>query len=889
MGKCLKCGKTVLGRKRKCKNCKVKKKPDDESELFIENNTYSSCNESNHKDIMNTEEENILENTLNDNFIQQLIHLDINEAPEFVAEEDQIALFEIDSLNITLNEYNIPHELGTLTIYTKPKIFNVKKKLYLKIGWIFFLKAGLQCNLLTDYTNEWKSIYNNTILNIEESFKKYFLQMLPINLDKVVFNEYIGEFLSSLVKVIGQDVFLYGKGLKCSINSQYIRNLLLCLSKNDNNKCRIDLAKSMYDHVDQKFDPETFKSFIDSQNNYQISKMRLFSHQFGECTSLVATIKQYDKIIGEFTCYYHNSIVYRKFFDKNKHTIPSILGKTISDRCNFDYISKKNYIELLNEFANNCIGQFLVRRIEFRLLNFENIEENINFFDLVLQNIDKFSTKLSNDFTLNYNIIYYYIKLYETNSLINDQILLEELMRIFFLGLDSEKTNCLIDKTTLKILLIDIRNKYRVYVNDHILEYNIDYAITDRLVLKRIYNSICKDKQLFAIIQYICAGYNNNGFNVAKVIIRKIFFKQLFIDFLQTCNTQCNDQSYCLKAINCANEFNIQLYLKVNNSLEYTDPILKKLSTLNDFMRQGILPPNSLIGECNTLRIRNREFCSKYSYIEYSKLILERFLNYNEPIHGFSNSQVIIQILYVLFNYINKYNWNNINDVFEQFCEYVSDFLFESNFKLFPLYIFTKMHTQNTYCFQWIKLYNDDKVDLEIDSLNLIFNNLDFNSNYEYFEPYEIYDDIINTKSNPLSCYRLPKLSNNVIFDNYIQKINSKFQKDVWENSIGINRNLISTNNVIYISILRFMSSDKIKNLSFKVTKKKSILALRYFMFVSGSIFMQGIGSLTKYIRKDEIIKILPIFEDKHSRNAILIIDEQKFHLFHDSITKLSN
>lgn len=888
MGKCLICGKTVLARRRKCKNCKSKKKPKkDENETFI-SNTYSINKESNDQVTnLNEEEEEVVENSLNDNFIERLIHLDLNEAPEDNIEANPILLFEIDSLNIILNKRNIPHENGSLTIYTNPKVFNIKQNLYLKFGWILFLETGLQCNLLTNYITGWKEIYYKTILNIDEKFKKYFLQILPISLDKVVFNEYIGIFLTSLVEVIGQDIFLYGKGLKSVINSLYIRNLLFCLSQNDNKKGRIDLSKSIYDNVDEKFDPDLFKSFVESQNNYKISKMRLFTHQFGECTSLIATIKHYNIKIGEITCYFHNSIIYRKFFEKNKHTIPSILGKPLSDRCKFDYISKKNYIQMLTEFAKYSIDKFLIRRIEFRLLNFDNIEENLIFFDLVLQNVGKFSIKLSPDFTINFNIIYYYIKIYESNNLLNDQILLEELIRIFFLGLDSEINNSIICITTLKMLLIDIRNKYRIYVNDHILNYEIDFSITDRLLLKRIYNSFCKDKQIFSLIQYICSGYSNDGFNIAKVVIRKIFFKQVFIDLLHSCNTHCKDSLYNFKTIKVGNNDDLELFLKVNDSLEYSDPIQQTINTLYYNMIQGILPPTSLIGEFNTKRIRNREFSNKYSYDEYSKLILEHFLNLNETIHGFSNSQIIIQILFVLFNYINQYNWNNINDVFDQLREYICDFLFENNFKLFPLYNFTKLHTQNKYCFHWIELYNDDdNTDKEVDSLNLIFNNLDFNSNYEFLEPYDLYDNIINTKSYPISCYRLPKLSNSIIFDKYIQKINSKFNKDTWENSVAINRTIIIRNNVNYISILHFMSSNRIKNLSFKVTKKKAILALRYLMFVSGSIYMQRIGSLTKCIRKDEIVKILPIFKDQQSRNSILMIDEQKFEIFHQSISE---
>ena len=891
MGKCLLCGKTVLGRRRKCNRCKkTKKVTNDTNETFI-SETFSINNENNTELADQDKDEEKQDEVENELFIEQLLQLDINDSeseenyisePSEEQETDIVQFFEIDSIHISLNDLNIPKDDGNLTIYCDPKVFHIKKKTFIKIGWIFFLKSGFQCNLLTEYTNDWKSIYKKTILNIEGCYKKYFLQILPLGLEKVVFNEYISVFLASLVNVIGQDVFLYGKGLKCIINTLYIRNLLYCLSNNIYSTGRIDLSKSLYNDVNMKFDINSFKQYVDSHENYTIGKIRSFSQQFGECSSLIATIKHYNKTIGEITCYYHNSIIYRKFFENSKHSIPSLLGKSISDKCKFNYILKSNYVETLKDLANNCLASSLIRRIEFRILNFENIEENINFFELLVLNVDKFCSNLSSDFEVKYNIIYYYIKIYEANNLVNDLILLEEIIRVFFLGLDSEENNHLVNSITLKLLLIDIRNKYKTYLNSNIINYEIHFSNTDSLLLKRIFNSFCKDKQIFSVIQCICAGYHNEGLDIANLIIKKLFFEQLFLDFVNNCKSP-SDQLYSFAVIDYDNEFDLKLYLRIHSSFESPNSMKKILNAVKSSMKQGSLPCSSIIGKLHTLRIRNREFNSKYSYNDYSKMFLETFLNLNEKISGFNSSQLIIQIVFTLFSYINKYTWGEIYDIFDEFSDIICEFLFENEIKLFPLYTFSKLHSQNKNGYQWISLHENDNGESEVDSLSLNFNILNFSSEIEYFEPFEIYDNIIST-SNNISCYRLPILSQDIIFDKYIIKINPKFSKDTWESSISFNRSIIMNNKEIYINILRLMASNRFLNLSYKCTKLKLIFALRYLMYVSGTIFMKSIGILTKGIRKDEIKKILPFFEELKTRNAILIIDEQKFKAFHDSI-----
>ena len=611
MGKCSLCGKTVKGRRRKCNGCKnINKQTRNTNTTFIEY-TYSKNNEIKQEEGNKTKND---EDSLNESFIERLLDLNItgSDTEEIGIQDDQSFDFEVDSIHIVLNAFNIPQESGNLSIYTEPRAFNVKKKLFFKIGWIFFLNAGFQCNIITNYISDWKKIYKQVINNIQEEYKNFFFPILPVNLDKIVFSEHIGVFLKSLVATIDSEIILYGKGLKSLTKGQQIGNLLFCISKNVSSKGRIDISKALFGNYNLKFNHEKFKKFVDNHNDYKIGHIRLFTQQYSECCSIIATLKQNDKIIGEITCYYHNSIMYRKFFEHNRITIPSILGKAISDKCKYYYISKNNYIETLKEFANNCLSTGLIRRIELRLLNFDNIMESLLFFDFIVKNVDQYSDTLSDDFQFKYNIIYYYISNYELNNLLNDQLLFEELIRVFFLGLDSEAKNNMVDLVTIKLILIDIRNKYNVYLTNNILHYEIDFVITDSLKLNRIYNSLCRDKQLYSIIQYVCLGYYNNGFDVAKKIIRKIFIPQLLIDYLQTCFT-LKDQLYTLNPLLSCKKYNIELFLRFNNYFESFDSIKKVMSTIEYNMRQGILPSSTLIGNCNVLRIRNREFSNKYS------------------------------------------------------------------------------------------------------------------------------------------------------------------------------------------------------------------------------------------------------------------------------------
>ena len=551
MGKCSVCGKTVLNRRRKCKGCRTTNKQARNTETKFIGNTYSENNENEHVECDQGTNTKNGEDILNEAFIDQLLELNItgsdfeeNFNDEFVEEEEDLSFdFEIDSIHIILKESNIPQDNGNLTLYTEPKVFYVKKKLYFKIGWIFFIKSGFQCNIITNYIDEWNIKYKDVINNIPMEKRNFFFPILPEKMDKIVYSEHIGVFLTSLVRIIGTDIILYGKGLKSVTNSLYMSKLLLCLSNNVSSNGRIDIAKTLFENNKLKFNNEKLKNFINGHTDYRIGHTRLFTQQYSECTSIIAPVKHNGKIIGEITCYYHNSILYRKFFEQNRQTIPSILGKAISEKCKYNYISKSNYVESLKEFANNCLKTGLIRRIELRLVNFENVMESLNFFEKIIRNVDLFCDKQTADFHIKYNIIHYYIKNYEENNLLNDQILYEELIRVFFLGLDSETRNNLVDLVTIKLLLIDIRNKYNEYLTNSVWQYEIEFSITDSLKLNRIYNSLCRDKQLFSIIQYICSGYYNFGFDVAKKIIRKIFIPQLLIDYLQTCNP-CNEQFY---------------------------------------------------------------------------------------------------------------------------------------------------------------------------------------------------------------------------------------------------------------------------------------------------------------------------------------------------------
>ena len=164
MGKCLKCGKTVLGRRRKCTKCKSsKKRSNNTNETFIDK-TFSLNKEEETVEAVDQDETINEENIVNETFIEHLVELnisdnDLTEESNSVDDNHNVC-YEIDSIYTILKEDNIPIEDGNLTIYTDPKIFTIKKKIYSKIGWIFFLKAGLQCNILTNYTDQWKLSYS---------------------------------------------------------------------------------------------------------------------------------------------------------------------------------------------------------------------------------------------------------------------------------------------------------------------------------------------------------------------------------------------------------------------------------------------------------------------------------------------------------------------------------------------------------------------------------------------------------------------------------------------------------------------------------------------------------------------------------------------------------
>lgn len=292
MGKC-KCGKALLGRRRKCGSCKNKKKDKNIDKIDILLNDLdinSSDNEtySNNEDNFTVNDENEEERGENDREFSFIENFFINN-------------LEIDSIYMKLNKDNICSCDANLTVYSSPKIFHVKNCAWFKYGWINYIDTGFQCNILSKYELNWQEKYQNVILKLKDKNITDFLPILPNNIDKVVYYVNIHEFLISLVQEFEKDIIFYGKGLKSIVNSRNIGFLLNSFSKTtpDNNS-RIDFASTFYDKKYYKFNIDKLKGYLSNLDGVEIVYWRTFTKQYGECTSLIAKIRKYGNEIGGF-------------------------------------------------------------------------------------------------------------------------------------------------------------------------------------------------------------------------------------------------------------------------------------------------------------------------------------------------------------------------------------------------------------------------------------------------------------------------------------------------------------------------------------------------------------------------------------------------------------
>lgn len=223
MGKCSKCGKAILNRRRICTACKSKKK----EEKRINTDLLASIIDLNINDSDNITIENFREEEKGDNNCFENILLN-NIGQETITDnptEFEITHLEIDSIYIQLSANNIPNGKANLTLYTNPRVFHIKKELWFKIGWIHFLDTGFQCNILSKFEIDWKKKYEEIVVKLYRNNFTNFFPILPINMDKVVYDLNTFEFIKCLSEKL-HNVIFYGKGLKCAINSRYIAPLL---------------------------------------------------------------------------------------------------------------------------------------------------------------------------------------------------------------------------------------------------------------------------------------------------------------------------------------------------------------------------------------------------------------------------------------------------------------------------------------------------------------------------------------------------------------------------------------------------------------------------------------------------------------------------------------
>lgn len=898
MGFC-QCGRITRKNKRKCNNCKKKK----ESETFIEDQLELQTTEQLLQDLSINSPNEVLDSS------------DLDIEPNFI---------EIDSIHLVLKYIQL-HELEcNLSLYTEPKFFNVGKKKGKKIGWIQFIKYGFQCNIIVFNCNHsWNNIYENSVNTLPISLKKFFFPILPKNVDKIVYYNKTEALLQNIILSFDNDIILFGKGLKCGL---YKNNIIPMINsifhlKPDSiiekeHQMRIDFAKIFFDYPNFYFNIDSCKNYIEKYNGIIIDSWRLFNNQFGEFSSIIANLRKDGVRLCELTFYYHNSLMYRSFFQENRRTIPIALGKGVSKLCGFSYLSKYDFIESLIKYNKDALKFGLIPRIELRVFNFYELNFAFQLFCDAIQNINSILEPIDeNNVFFNKEVNLYMINLYKSNNVLNDQILLEELIRIYFVGVDSNDSNNFIKSSVTNQLFKEIICFFKVNhkieeitsegefsepamvnivyipINENI--FTIDGDTSDNLQIRRIYNCLCKNKQIFTLIQFIIKHSNNKGpIFITTEVIGKLFFKQLILDLVHISKTNVlNTFTYDTILVANEQEDNEKLYL-----IKY-DGIIKDYQT-NDsffkeiykFLRLGKIPPETLFGSNHSIRTRNRKYNTSYSIMDYTYNLIETFLlfpdsdnigNETDKISGFDNSNSIIRITFIILNMLNNSTWGKLYNIKKIFADTVQNYFFKMNFKIYPCFSFLKVHSVNKNCFLWINLdYTADTNDFDDLVIHLNELGLQNEDSNLFIEPISLYDAIINSSSGSnINCIRLPIEDKDVIFHNYILKLQPKFLKAKWDSSINVNRIFIINNIESYISLLSYFVELKDYSLS-KYSKSKYILALRYLMFVSGTIFMKQSGILTKNIRKEKIIELLPIFCHRESSKDILMIDPNKFATF---------
>ena len=852
---------------------------------------------------------------------------------------------EIDSIFYEIKSNFFKNYKCNATIYTKPSIFAVKKRKFMKVGWIQFVDPGFQCMLLSNFCMEWADLYKTAYDNLESSIKKYFYPYLPSFITKIVLTTHFDALINKLLLNTNIKLFLYGKGLKRELDISNITNLFENIKANSNEinneenevtesfenqfiKERIDFAANLYNFNNYSFDSKNIKNqlrktiddFCNSSPtfNIKINSFRLFNNQYfrENCCSLTADLITSNSIqrkpIGELTMYYNNSLLFREFL-KDRVTIPSILGENVCSLCELNYTDEFYFTKEMQNINNRCLLHNLIPRIEIRVYNFTYVEELFYLLNYLILHMDDFTEK----FTLNNSYPDYIQKLldlYTNSNIIKEKVLLEEVIRSYFTGIDSKKSKHMIDNS----ILVEFANE-NIILNNNPTVYlkNLVEKTSVNLSLKRIYTSICKNKSYFSLFKSIVEVNNSKIKEFLQFISSKLIIPQIISDFIADCNSFYENYPNFTYELIEMNNSNAKFFIKCNNKifnknyLDFQDDELTANDenytfneVINNFiepLKEEKLPHEQLIGKNHIIKERSRRFLKEYSVEKYSKLLYKFISNsiltndddcFNKKL---VSARALFSILLKYLIYMNEITTFN----FDFKTEIINSFIMWFNLneiKLFPLFTFTKIHSKHKNVYPWIKLNYQTNEDDE--NMSLLTNNFDSLTmgSAQYMEPIKIFNKIASGTQYQILRIEV-NLSSTDVFNKIVSKYNPTVPQSLWEKTFLINREIIKKNLEKYNVIIEFALLnhkeylDQIVKLTDnsnlqKITHQKIRKAILYFMFSVSSITCKKPGIFLKAISKSFVCDLFPIFLPIIKGKNYLVVDEKKFLNLYESLIR---
>lgn len=842
---------------------------------------------------------------------------------------------EIDSIFIQVNAKLFHNIKCNCTIYTKPSVFTIKKKKFLRIGWVQFLKTGFQCTLLASLINNWQNTYNNAYHNLSDDIKKYFMPLLPNSMDKISISNHFDKLICSIL-YNNKDfhIFLYGRGLKREIITKNIDSLLLNIKENklalnsnetnlndDNTRIsryivkneRVDFAYNFYEHINCFFTSKNMKKninkilndFCAGNDNFNINakSFRFFSEQYfkPDCCSITTTLNRTNLAsnkIGELTLYYHNSLMFRDFL-KDRVTVPSILGNQISAHCNLKYYDMNDFVKELSIINNTCLESKLIPRIEIRIFNMDYIEKLfclLNYFIIHISDL----IKPFDDNKNATNYINLLLKFYKDTTKLKEKILIEEILRSYFSGIDSLKTKHMIDNSILHLFADDSSKSSNQ-------ELTLSKLITEQaatLKLKRIFCSLCKNKSYFFLIKNIIELVEDKILDFIEKLMKKIIIPQIIFDFICECNTS---SAYITYQEICYND--CKFYTIFNEGILKDKINLQndkgELITVDEFynydelftnfidpLKIEALPPAKLIGENNIIKERSREFEKCYDSLTFSENLFTNLseIFYKQDAHNnkkmiISKGFIVITLKLLLF--ISESSGLNINFK-KEIVKNLNSWFITNNIKLFPLFTFTKIHTHNKNVFPWVKILprenvienGEDQITAVLDQIQ----GLQIEENI-FMETIVIYNKITKGCTFPISRIN-EKLAHEQVYQEFISK-NKSITREIWEKTFLLNRIFVLQNKEKYKAIIETATlnpKEYLKKVAL-ITNNQTILnctyqrltrSLLYVMFSVTSFYTERPGILLKTVKKQDICEIIPIFGPIKPGKFYLVIDNQK-------------